>query len=189
MHPLLDEPIVLSDADYIGQRTAQFGEPWISAYDPVVLQDKVRALGFREVDVFEPDALNGRYFYRRKYGLRTTTRLLLARVSRQRHPKTGNGGLARNRTGIRGFAVRYVTIPPRDPILPRLPKRSPAVLLYSKGFAGSASTGSILPRQWRHLMLATTTRQAQAFFKKQVFSTSPLTFSTRHSISSASSVR
>ncbi|MBV1701506.1 MAG: class I SAM-dependent methyltransferase [Hyphomicrobiales bacterium] len=67
-------------SDYIGQRAAEFGEPWVSAFDPAALQEQVRALGFRDVEIFEPDALNRRYLFRRKDGLRTTTRLLLARV-------------------------------------------------------------------------------------------------------------
>jgi methyltransferase (TIGR00027 family) len=69
---------VISEA--MGRRVAAIGEPWVSAFEPAVLREKVLGLGFSEVETCEPDALNRRYLYRRKDGLRTGSRLLCARV-------------------------------------------------------------------------------------------------------------
>ncbi len=64
----------------MARRVAAIGEPWISAFEPVILRNKVLALGFGEVVTYEPDELNRSYLARRKDGLRTRGRLLCARV-------------------------------------------------------------------------------------------------------------
>ena len=52
------------------QRVAALGEPWLSAFDPAELQRQLLELGFRTAESATPDALNARYFARRKDGLR-----------------------------------------------------------------------------------------------------------------------
>lgn len=73
-------PVEKLISEIIAQHLAAMGEPWISAFEPAALREKVRSLGFREVETHEPDQLNRRYFYRRKDGLRCGSRILLARV-------------------------------------------------------------------------------------------------------------
>jgi methyltransferase (TIGR00027 family) len=66
---LLD-PIARMISEFLGNRIAEYGEPWISFFDPAVLEADVRKLGFSQIDNYGPDDLNPRYFYRRKDGLR-----------------------------------------------------------------------------------------------------------------------
>jgi methyltransferase (TIGR00027 family) len=73
-------PVEKVITEIIAQHLAAMGEPWISAFEPGALGDTVRGLGFREVDIHQPDDLNRRYFYRRKDGLRCGGRILCARV-------------------------------------------------------------------------------------------------------------
>jgi methyltransferase (TIGR00027 family) len=78
--PSMLDPIARVIIEVMGQRAAAVGEPWISAFDPVLLRQKVLGLGFSEAETCEPDELNRRYLYRRKDGLHTGGRLMCARV-------------------------------------------------------------------------------------------------------------
>jgi O-methyltransferase involved in polyketide biosynthesis len=73
-------PIQRVIGEVMGQRAAAVGEPWISAFDPAVLQRQLLELGFSDAETYEPDVLNQRYLYRRKDGLRTGGRVMCARV-------------------------------------------------------------------------------------------------------------
>ncbi|GFZ95635.1 class I SAM-dependent methyltransferase [Dyella caseinilytica] len=73
-------PIQRVIGEVMGQRAAAVGEPWISAFDPAVLQKQLLELGFSEAETYDPDTLNLRYLYRRKDGLRTGGRVMCARV-------------------------------------------------------------------------------------------------------------
>ncbi len=73
-------PIERVVSEVIAQRTAAIGEPLRSEFEPAVLREKVHALGFSEVTTCEPDELNLRYLNRRKDGLRSGGRMLLARI-------------------------------------------------------------------------------------------------------------
>ncbi len=73
-------PIERVISDLIAQRAAAIGEPWLSAFEPAALREKVRAVGFGDVAIYGPDELNLRYLNRRKDGLRTSGRLVCARV-------------------------------------------------------------------------------------------------------------
>jgi len=59
---------------------AGYGEPWLSTFVPEELRERVRSLGFSEVETLDAEALNRQYLYRRKDGLRTVGQLLRARV-------------------------------------------------------------------------------------------------------------
>lgn len=59
---------------------ASYGEPWLSAFIPDELRERVLSLGFSEVETLDAEALNRQYLYRRKDGLRTVGQLLRARV-------------------------------------------------------------------------------------------------------------
>ena len=55
----------------IEQRVAALGEPWLSTFDPTLLQEQLLDLGFSSARNATLDDLNARYFARRKDGLRT----------------------------------------------------------------------------------------------------------------------
>jgi len=74
------DPIQRVIGEVMGQRAAAVGEPWVSAFDPALLRQQVLSLGFSEAATFEPDELNRRYLHRRKDGLRTSGRLMCARM-------------------------------------------------------------------------------------------------------------
>lgn len=57
--------------EIIETQAAAVGEPWLSTFDPAPLQGQLRALGFSTAESASPEALNARYFARRKDGLRT----------------------------------------------------------------------------------------------------------------------
>jgi methyltransferase (TIGR00027 family) len=80
MHESLLNPIQRVIGEVMGQRAAAVGEPWISAFDPEVLQKRLLELGFSEAETYDADVLNQRYLYRRKDGLRTNGRVMCARV-------------------------------------------------------------------------------------------------------------
>lgn len=54
----------------MGERVAQQGEPWKSAFDPAQLADALRTLGFSDMSDLGADELNARYLAQRKDGLR-----------------------------------------------------------------------------------------------------------------------
>jgi methyltransferase (TIGR00027 family) len=62
------------------QKVAAFGEPWITTFEPTLLREQCLALGFREAENCEPNELNKRYLFRRKDGLRSGGRILVART-------------------------------------------------------------------------------------------------------------
>jgi methyltransferase (TIGR00027 family) len=78
--PSILNPIERATYEIMEQRAAAIGEPWMSAFEPMALREQVLALGFGDVETYEPDELNRRYLNRRKDGLRTGGRLLCARV-------------------------------------------------------------------------------------------------------------
>lgn len=65
------DPIQRAIDEFLGQRIAAIGEPWLSAFDPLELQSRLRELGFASAESATPDELNRRYFARRKDGMRT----------------------------------------------------------------------------------------------------------------------
>lgn len=73
-------PIERMIGELMGQRVAAAGEAWLSAFEPDVLQKQMLALGFSEAETYDADNLNQRYLYRRKDGLRTSGRVMCARV-------------------------------------------------------------------------------------------------------------
>ena len=64
-------PVELVINQVLEQQIAALGEPWLSTFDPVQLQSQLLELGFSSAQSATPDALNARYFARRKDGLRT----------------------------------------------------------------------------------------------------------------------
>jgi methyltransferase (TIGR00027 family) len=64
--------------EQIMERIAAMGEPWIAAFDPRQLQRKMLEIGFVRAEGLGPEELNRRYFYRRKDGLTTRTRIMCA---------------------------------------------------------------------------------------------------------------
>jgi methyltransferase (TIGR00027 family) len=73
-------PFEQAIATIVEQQVAALGEPWVSSFDPEALCRDLRALGFGSAEAHLPEALNQRYLYRRKDGLRANLRLLHARV-------------------------------------------------------------------------------------------------------------
>ena len=57
------------------------GEPWLSTFEPGQLASELRAIGFREIEDLDADAINERYFSNRSDGLRvgSLARLVWAR--------------------------------------------------------------------------------------------------------------
>lgn len=62
------------------QKVAAFGEPWITTFEPTSLREQCLALGFREAENYDSNELNKRYLFRRKDGLRSGGRILVART-------------------------------------------------------------------------------------------------------------
>jgi methyltransferase (TIGR00027 family) len=73
-------PVERLIGELAGQRAAAVGEPWLSAFEPDGLQKQMLELGFSEAETYGPEVLNRRYLYRRKDGLRTSARVMCARV-------------------------------------------------------------------------------------------------------------
>lgn len=57
--------------DVAAQSFAAAGEPWISDFDPACLQASLAALRFASVECLSTEAINSRYFARRRDGLQT----------------------------------------------------------------------------------------------------------------------
>jgi methyltransferase (TIGR00027 family) len=74
------DPVQQAVGELMAQRAAAVGEPWVSAFDPVLLRQQVLELGFSEAETWEPDELNRCYLHRRKDGLRSGGRIMCARV-------------------------------------------------------------------------------------------------------------
>jgi methyltransferase (TIGR00027 family) len=64
------DPMTRAVSDIIEQRAAALGEPWLSSFDPVQLQEHLLELGFSSAKNVTSDELNLRYLARRKDGLR-----------------------------------------------------------------------------------------------------------------------
>jgi methyltransferase (TIGR00027 family) len=64
-------PVERVVGEMVEQRVAAMGEPMRSSFDPAHLQGQLLELGFRAAASPTPEALNARYFARRKDGLRT----------------------------------------------------------------------------------------------------------------------
>lgn len=62
------------------EHVAALGEPMISAFEPQVLREKVAALGFCEVELWDGPLINARYFKRRADGWTTFSHLVCARI-------------------------------------------------------------------------------------------------------------
>jgi methyltransferase (TIGR00027 family) len=56
--------------DAIANRVASAGEPWQTFFDPPLLTEDLRAMGFRHIEDNRPEEINSRYFKDRKDGLR-----------------------------------------------------------------------------------------------------------------------
>ncbi len=68
--------------DALAQRVASAGEPWQACFDPGLLAEELRAVGFRYVEDNGPEQINARYFKDRKDGLRVggLSHVMCARV-------------------------------------------------------------------------------------------------------------
>jgi methyltransferase (TIGR00027 family) len=64
------DPVERVIDEVIGRKAAAAGEPWLSTFDPALLQRQLLDAGFSAADSAAPDELNARYFARRKDGLR-----------------------------------------------------------------------------------------------------------------------
>ena len=78
--PAVMNPIERAASEIIGQRISAMGEPWVSAFEPAVLQRKTLDQGFRDSRFLDGPELNRRYFHRRKDGLHTNVRIICASV-------------------------------------------------------------------------------------------------------------
>jgi methyltransferase (TIGR00027 family) len=74
------DPVERAIGAVIEQRVAALGEPWLSTFDPAVLQRQLLESGFSTAESVGPEVLNARYFARRNDGLRTGggTRIMCA---------------------------------------------------------------------------------------------------------------
>ena len=71
--PALLGPIERLVFDEFAKRVAAAGEPWVSSFEPDLLQHDLREMGFTRVVDLGPDDLNGRYFGERADGMRVGT--------------------------------------------------------------------------------------------------------------------
>lgn len=79
---LLD-PVERMVDEAIRAKAAAAGEPWLSAFAPSDLQQRMLDIGFHSADSSTPQDLNSRYFTHRKDGLRTggALRIMCGRVA------------------------------------------------------------------------------------------------------------
>ena len=75
-------PIERAVSEFVEHQATAIGEPWLSAFDPVQLQRRLIELGFKDAESPTPDALNTRYFARRKDGMRTGGGVRLMRATK-----------------------------------------------------------------------------------------------------------
>ncbi|MBI5583254.1 MAG: class I SAM-dependent methyltransferase [Deltaproteobacteria bacterium] len=66
----------------LARRTAEYGEPWITYFEPQALAQELRQKGFMQMEDLDSEEANRRYFKDRADGLRVNGagRLLMARV-------------------------------------------------------------------------------------------------------------
>ena len=76
------EPLARMAQEALAARVAAAGEPFLSAFDPATLPERLRALGFSEVEILGGPELNRLYFDGRADGLRLAgaSRIARARV-------------------------------------------------------------------------------------------------------------
>ena len=70
--------------DAISEQAAAAGEPWLTFFDPLELDTRLRAIGFSEVEDIDADALNRRYFWSRADRLRIEGVGRFAHITRAR---------------------------------------------------------------------------------------------------------
>jgi len=65
----------------VARRVADAGEPFVTYFDPAVLDNDLRSVGFTTVEDLDPSAINSRYFSGRQDGLRVggAARIVVAR--------------------------------------------------------------------------------------------------------------
>jgi methyltransferase (TIGR00027 family) len=68
--------------DVIAGRAAAAGEPWVTFFEPLELEARLREIGFGGVEHVDADALNSRYFSSRTDGLRIEGVGRFARIAR-----------------------------------------------------------------------------------------------------------
>ncbi|AOI61758.1 SAM-dependent methyltransferase [Burkholderia diffusa] len=76
-------PIMRIAMEQLTARFAERGEPWKTFFEPAVITETLRALGFNHTDAWTPEELNQRYLANRDDGLLigvTPARLILATV-------------------------------------------------------------------------------------------------------------
>jgi methyltransferase (TIGR00027 family) len=80
--PSLLTPAQLSVFDALAQRVASAGEPWQAFFDPLMLTEDLRAMGFGYVEDKGQEEINEKYFKDRKDGLRvgSLSHVVIARV-------------------------------------------------------------------------------------------------------------
>ncbi len=80
--PSLLTPARRSRFDELSRRVAALGEPWQAFFDPEMLENDLRTMGFRCVEDRGPEEINADYFKDRNDGLRVGgfSRLMIARV-------------------------------------------------------------------------------------------------------------
>jgi methyltransferase (TIGR00027 family) len=71
-------PVERAVTEMVMQRVAEMGEPWVSAFDPELLQNRLLEIGFTRAEALLPPELNRRYLFQRKDGLSTRIRLMSA---------------------------------------------------------------------------------------------------------------
>ncbi len=65
------KPLERMMEEHVAELFAATGEPWLSAFDPAVLQRHLASLGFTGAESLDPVGLNTRYFPKRRDGLQT----------------------------------------------------------------------------------------------------------------------
>jgi O-methyltransferase involved in polyketide biosynthesis len=80
--PALLSPREQRGLECIATRTAEHGEPWKTLFVPETLIGALGSLGFSEVEDFDAERINARYFSGRADALRKSgvSRLICARV-------------------------------------------------------------------------------------------------------------
>jgi methyltransferase (TIGR00027 family) len=79
--PALLSPMEQMGIDVLAAQFAAYGEPWKSLYDPAVLEETMRSLGFAAIENLDADELNERYLTGRDDGLRLSGICSLMRAS------------------------------------------------------------------------------------------------------------
>ena len=80
--PSLLTSVQRSRFDELARRVASAGEPWHTFFDPGLLAEELRAMGFGYIEDNGPEEVNARYFKNRKDGLQvgSLSHVMIARV-------------------------------------------------------------------------------------------------------------